>query len=68
MFRDSSEFAKLVLIDLGFAVHNFRWSKLTPRCGTAGYTAPEVLAEKEYDCKIDVFSAGVVFYTMLTGR
>ena len=34
------------------------------RCGTPGYVAPEVLADSNYDFKIDVFSAGVIMFLM----
>ena len=38
------------------------------RCGTPGYIAPEIFKSKKYDCKIDVFSLGVVFYVLVYGK
>ena len=37
------------------------------RCGTPGYVAPEVLADKIYDTKVDSFSAGIIMFIILTG-
>lgn len=36
--------------------------------GTPGYMAPEVLVQPDLDSRADVFSLGVTFYEMLTGR
>ena len=42
--------------------------KLLKRCGSPGYVAPELLRDEGYNCSADVFSAGVIFYGILTGR
>ena len=43
------------------------------RCGTPGYIAPEIINSSSKDkikfCpKVDVFSAGVIFYVLFVGR
>lgn len=41
---------------------------LTTQCGSPAYAAPELLAKKVYGPKVDVWSAGIVAYALLTGR
>ena len=43
-------------------------SKLTRRCGSPGYSAPEMLKGHGYNEKADLFSVGSVMYNLLTGR
>ena len=58
------------LIDFGFAkkLSNIKNGRAYTNCGTPGYCAPELLEDLGYDTKADIFSAGVIFYQLLTGR
>ncbi|KAM9316136.1 hormonally up-regulated neu tumor-associated kinase homolog A-like [Gastrophryne carolinensis] len=40
---------------------------LSTQCGSPAYAAPELLANKKYGPKVDVWSVGVSIYAMLTG-
>jgi len=51
---------RYVLIDFGLA-KPIDPSRVFPRCGTAGYIAPEVFDSRARDARADVWSAGVVF-------
>lgn len=59
---------KIKIVDLGFATSFINYRKLYTKCGTPGYIAPEILKNKEYDEKVDIFSLGVIFYIILTAR
>lgn len=67
IFKQSSEI-DIAIVDLGFATLEEDYKKLFVRCGTPGYVAPEILNDKEYDCKVDVFSCGIIFYMIITGK
>lgn len=57
----------LKLIDFGFSC---RWDGVTPmseKCGTAAYAAPEVWSLRSTS-KTDIWSVGVITYTLLCGR
>ncbi|CAK62056.1 unnamed protein product (macronuclear) [Paramecium tetraurelia] len=61
----------IVIADLGLATF-LNEQIIFKRCGTPGFVAPEILIYKQddpfYDDKCDIFSAGVIFYILLTGK
>lgn len=62
----------LKMCDFGYSKHDQLDSIATSKVGTPGYTAPEVITspgQRGYDGKTaDVWSAGVMLYTMLYAR
>lgn len=65
--------ATLKLVDFGLATVADVPEYLFKRCGTPGYVAPEIINAPSnenihYTSKCDVFSAGVIFYILLTGK
>ena len=58
-----------LLADFGLAsIVGANGDKVETGCGTMMFRPPEMILEKPYDpCKGDVWSAGVMFYMMLTG-
>eukprot|EP00602_Paraphysomonas_sp_CaronLab_P008230 CAMPEP_0185019716 /NCGR_PEP_ID=MMETSP1103-20130426/2319_1 /TAXON_ID=36769 /ORGANISM="Paraphysomonas bandaiensis, Strain Caron Lab Isolate" /LENGTH=725 /DNA_ID=CAMNT_0027550177 /DNA_START=260 /DNA_END=2437 /DNA_ORIENTATION=+ len=59
--------AQIKLIDFGLGTRFIGATPMKTRCGTLYATAPEVLRES-YDERCDVWSAGVVAFTLLSGR
>ncbi|CAD8076675.1 unnamed protein product [Paramecium sonneborni] len=71
MFSKKNDYTSLVLVDFGLATSELLEKYLFPKCGTPGYVAPEILStrsERRYNCKVDIFSAGCIFYKLLTGH
>lgn len=66
VYENKGSFDMPVLIDLGFATFEKDFRLLFTRCGTPGYVAPEVLNDKDYTCKADVFSLGIILFMMVT--
>eukprot|EP01025_Chloroclados_australasicus_P011430 TRINITY_DN14954_c0_g1_i4.p1 TRINITY_DN14954_c0_g1~~TRINITY_DN14954_c0_g1_i4.p1 ORF type:complete len:575 (-),score=51.32 TRINITY_DN14954_c0_g1_i4:1356-3080(-) len=52
--------------DFGASTFCVEGQMLSKKFGTPYYVAPEVL-QQNYNCQIDVWSAGVILYIMLTG-
>ena len=67
MFRDENS---LVLVDFGIARVLGTSSALRPGqiIGTPGYISPEHVLDKPLDGRSDLYSTGVLFYEMLTGK
>lgn len=54
----------LKIADFGLASFIKKGELLKLRCGSPGYVAPELLEDKGYNSKADIFSAGVILYVM----
>ena len=65
--EDSRYNAQIKLIDFGLGTRFIGALPLKTRCGTLYATAPEVLRES-YDERCDIWSCGVVAFTLLSGR
>ena len=60
---------RIKLIDFGIArIESTDFTKTNVIMGTPGFIAPEVYLGRDIDHRIDIFSAGVVFYHLLAGR
>lgn len=67
IIKDKNNLYDLKLIDFGLASFSNVDQYLFQRCGTPGYVAPEVINNRDdekYDEKVDIFSAGVIFYVL----
>lgn len=53
------------LTDFGLSKHLDKNQATSTLCGTAEYSAPEVLERKEYDFKADIWSFGTLLYEIL---
>ncbi|XP_035297621.1 sperm motility kinase X-like isoform X2 [Cricetulus griseus] len=57
------------LCDFGLAIKVASGQRFKGFCGTLEYCAPEIFTDVEYDAQAnDIWSMGVVLYTMVTGR
>ncbi|CAD8074643.1 unnamed protein product [Paramecium primaurelia] len=67
LFLDTQDGNTLKIADFGLSCFKQQIPYYNPRCGTPGYTAPEVFAQQcIYDEKVDIYSAGIILYNMLT--
>mmetsp|Transcript_19537 Transcript_19537/g.62203 ORF Transcript_19537/g.62203 Transcript_19537/m.62203 type:complete len:628 (+) Transcript_19537:217-2100(+) len=67
LFLSDHDISPLKATDFGLATHFTPGEKLTQRCGTPAYMAPELILQG-YDERADVWSVGMVAFQLLTGR
>lgn len=68
LFADKGENAKLMITDFGLSkVLTSGNDVLMTACGTPGYVAPEVLEQIGHGKPVDMWSVGVIAYTLLCG-
>ncbi|XP_072102134.1 ribosomal protein S6 kinase alpha-5-like isoform X2 [Mobula birostris] len=69
LFADETDNAPIKIIDFGFArVRQPDSQPLQTPCFTLEYAAPELLKQDGYDESCDLWSLGVILYTMLSGQ
>ncbi|XP_027920418.1 serine/threonine-protein kinase SAPK7-like [Vigna unguiculata] len=65
---DGSPAHRLKICDFGYSKSCLNYSRTHSMVGTPAYIAPEIISGKDYDGKLaDVWSCGVMLYTMLVG-
>lgn len=67
ILANTEDDVEVKIADFGLATYVDIDEQLFRRCGTPGYVAPEILADQPYDHKVDIFSAGVILYILLSG-
>eukprot|EP01084_Bolivina_argentea_P020113 37426_1 len=58
----------LKITDFGSASQSSSLRLMNTECGTPWYVAPEILSNKSYSYKCDLWSLGVILYIMLSGH
>ncbi|CAD8070928.1 unnamed protein product [Paramecium sonneborni] len=59
----------IVIADFGLAdFYDPLGNYMFQRCGTPGFVAPEILQDKCYDFKVDIFSVGCLMYLLLASK
>ncbi len=67
-WQKGMEFPPIKLIDWGLSKSFIEFeNKPSDLRGTSYYMAPEIL-ERQYDHKVDIWAAGVVFYVLISGN
>lgn len=59
---------KIKVADFGFSCKLDDKERIYGRCGTPGYMAPEIFNNFGFTVKADIYSLGVIFYNLITGK
>ncbi|CAB1330056.1 unnamed protein product, partial [Coregonus sp. 'balchen'] len=66
LYYSQDENSKIMISDFGLSKMEDN-GVMSTACGTPGYVAPEVLAQKPYSKAVDCWSIGVITYILLCG-
>ncbi|KFU90892.1 Calcium/calmodulin-dependent protein kinase type 1, partial [Chaetura pelagica] len=64
LYYSLDEDSKIMISDFGLSKIEDCGSVMSTACGTPGYVAPEVLAQKPYSKAVDCWSIGVIAYIL----
>ncbi|XP_042195343.1 calcium/calmodulin-dependent protein kinase type 1-like isoform X2 [Callorhinchus milii] len=67
LYCGQEEDSPIMISDFGLSKLEDKGSVMSTACGTPGYVAPEVLAQKPYGKAVDCWSIGVISYILLCG-
>ncbi len=68
VMTDSTSFADIRILDFGLSKILGPGEKCNESYGTPGYAAPEVIRQKKYDFKADIWSIGVITYFLFCAK
>lgn len=63
-----TQFDEVRIIDFNVSRKFYKSQKMMTRTGVLEYQAPEIFINNQYDEKVDVWSAGIILYTILSGH
>ncbi|OHS95365.1 hypothetical protein TRFO_38505 [Tritrichomonas foetus] len=63
-----SENSLIQVIDFGLSRHLDKSEMMDVQCGSLPYSAPEILRGDPYTNKVDIWSAGVILFSLFTGE
>ncbi|XP_035530112.1 calcium/calmodulin-dependent protein kinase type 1D isoform X1 [Morone saxatilis] len=67
LYYNPQDESKIMISDFGLSKMEGSGDVMSTACGTPGYVAPEVLAQKPYSKAVDCWSIGVIAYILLCG-
>ena len=68
MFANSNDLGSLKLTDFGLSTRYCLEEQFNNLVGTVIYMAPEQLQEKHYSEPVDIWSCGIIMFTLLAGK